>query len=47
MIKGISEERGVPAEDIVAEIMAKAPVMAYEIGKAIGMKQKVDDEAGE
>ena len=47
MIKGISEERGVPAEDIVAEIMSKAPAMAYELGKAIGAKQKVDDEAGE
>ena len=44
MIKGISEERGVPAEDIVAEVMAKAPVMAYELGKVIGAKQKIDDE---
>jgi hypothetical protein len=44
MIKGIAEARGIPAVDIVAEIMATAPVMAYELGKAIGMKQKIDDE---
>jgi hypothetical protein len=44
MIKGIAEERSVPAEDIVAEIIATAPAMAYALGKVIGAKQKVDDE---
>jgi hypothetical protein len=47
MIKGIAEARGIPVEDIVAEILASAPVMAYELGKAIGAKQKVDDENGD